>query len=157
LDVLRAYGDQYLMLEAKAAERQARQPLERWDDLEALSNDVAHFAQNCARSIQEWRTRLKAMRRAGRRAVLWGGSSKAVAFLTTLRVGQEIEFVVDVNPHKQNTYIAGSGQQIVAPEFLCGYDPDLVILMNPVYHDEVRQELARLGLAPELIGVSPAS
>ncbi len=60
---------------------------------------------------------------------------------------------VDINPHKQGTYIAGTGQEIVAPEFLRGYHPHVVIVMNPIYRQEIEQDLRRIGLAAEVITV----
>jgi hypothetical protein len=73
--------------------------------------------------------------------------------LTTLGLGDEIDYVVDINPLKHGTYLAGTGQQVVAPEFLKTYEPDLVIVMNPVYCDEIGQQLRDMGLAVELLAV----
>jgi hypothetical protein len=42
--------------------------------------------------------------------------------------------------------MAATGQEIVAPEFLCNYRLDLVIVMNPIYVDEIGLDLARLGV-----------
>jgi hypothetical protein len=75
-----------------------------------------------------------------------------VAYLTNLGLRDEIEYAVDINPFKTGKFMAGTGQQIVAPEFLVDYKPDLVIAMNPIYLDEIRAKLDELGLAPELIG-----
>jgi hypothetical protein len=61
--------------------------------------------------------------------------------------------VVDINPYKHGTYLAGTGQQVVAPTFLEGYQPDLVIAMNPIYCDEIQQELNRMRLGAELLAV----
>ena len=61
---------------------------------------------------------LDGLRRAGEETVLWGGGSKAVAFLTTLDVREGIDYAVDINPRRSGTFLAGTGQQIVAPEFL---------------------------------------
>jgi hypothetical protein len=93
------------------------------------------------------------MRQKGQRAVLWGGGSKGVTFLTTLGVQDEIEYVVDINPYKHGTYMAGGGQEIVAPDFLRAYNPDLVIIMNPIYREEIRQDISRMGLNPKLLTV----
>ena len=78
-------------------------------------------------------------------------SSKGVAFLTTL--GQsldDIAYAVDINPIKTGTFMAGTGQEIVAPAFLKAYQPDVVIIMNPVYRDEISRDLQVMGLAPEI-------
>jgi hypothetical protein len=47
--------------------------------------------------------------------------------------------------------MAGTGQQIVAPEFLQEYRPDLVIAMNPVYLEEIGVQLSALGVSTELV------
>jgi predicted phosphoribosyltransferase len=46
--------------------------------------------------------------------------------------------------------LPGTGQQIVAPSFLRDYRPDNVVIMNPVYRDEVVRELARQQCAPRV-------
>jgi hypothetical protein len=77
---------------------------------------------------------------------VWGGGSKAVAFLTALAPGQEIELVVDVNPHKHGTYLPGTGQRVVRPEALVHVRPDVAIVMNPIYEAEIRATLDSMEL-----------
>jgi hypothetical protein len=84
--------------------------------------------------------------------VIWGGGSKGVSFLTTLGIGEEIGYAVDVNPFKQEKFMAGTGHRVVSPEFLRGYRPDLVIAMNPIYLPEIGSQLSSLGIDAELIG-----
>ena len=43
--------------------------------------------------------------------------------------------MVDINPQRHGKYIIGSGQEVVAPEFLKEYKPDLVVAMNNAYVD----------------------
>ena len=37
-------------------------------------------------------------------------------------------------------------QRIVAPEFLTEYRPDTVVLTNPLYEKEIKQQVHELGL-----------
>jgi hypothetical protein len=46
--------------------------------------------------------------------------------------------------------MAGSGQEIVAPDFLRSYRPDAVIIMNPVYRQEIVSDLKRMRLSPDV-------
>ncbi len=73
--------------------------------------------------------------------------------MNTLKVKGEIGYVVDINPHKQDKYVAGTGQKIVSPDFLKGYKPDFVAVMNPIYREEIRQKLKQMALNPEIISV----
>ena len=68
-----------------------------------------------------------------------------------MQVHDTIDRVVDINPHKQGKFLAGTGQQIVAPEQLRDAPPDVVLLMNPIYRDEVAAQLSDLKRSPQLI------
>lgn len=147
------YDDQYLMIECSPGDGKDGPPLPQENDLDALNALIATFGHDLPLRLRAWRQRLDEYAYQGRRVVLWGGGSKAVAFLTTLGVGKEIEYVVDINPHKAGTFLGGSGQQIVLPEFLRAYHPEVVVVMNPIYCAEVRAELERMDLSPDLIAV----
>ncbi|MEM9748803.1 MAG: SAM-dependent methyltransferase, partial [Actinomycetota bacterium] len=100
------------------------------------------------RRVAEWRRRLQESHAAGRTTVLWGGGSKAVAFLTTLGVGDEIAAAVDINPRKHGTYLGGTGHQVIGPDDLVDLQPDEVIVMNPIYTDEIAADLRSRSLEP---------
>ncbi len=155
LDLWTAYEDQYLMIEARPALGDDVALLRQEDDLEDLRREVRAFEERVPQEIAAWRERLDRFRNRRERVVLWGGGSKAVAFLTTLGVHYDegIEVVVDINPYKQGTFLARTGQEIVGPEFLRDYRPDAVIIMNPIYRQEIRDALGEMGLHPELLVV----
>ena len=58
---------------------------------------------------------------------------------------------MDINPRKQGMCLAGTGQQIVPPEFLREVRPDVIVVMNPIYEDEIREIAQRLGLTSEFM------
>ena len=103
--------------------------------------------------LEYWENQLSRIETRGQKAVVWGSGSKGVTFLNTLANARSIEFVVDINPHRQGTYMAGTGQLIVAPSFLQEYQPNVVIVMNSVYRDEIRRDLGQLGLEPTLLAL----
>jgi len=145
------YDDQYLMIEARPAAGAAGPLPAIARTSEDVARDVAYFAANCRQKVDGWRRTLADLRRAGRRAVIWGAGSKGVAFLTTLGVHDEIQFAVDVNPLKHGTFLAGSGQEVIAPHVLRDYRPDAVIVMNPIYGPEIRQQLDGMGIAAQMM------
>jgi SAM-dependent methyltransferase len=153
INLAREYDDQYLMIETRPGDGTGGELLEQEKDLDDLVRDVTDFAGSIGQTLESWRRDLSDVARDGRRTVLWGGGSKAVAFLTTLDIRDEISYAVDINPYKHGTYLAGTGQEIVAPGFLREYQPDRVIIMNPIYLEEIRQDLLGMGLAPELVTV----
>jgi SAM-dependent methyltransferase len=154
LAVKKEYGDQYLTIEARpGTDNEGQTKLAEEDDLEALTRSVATFPARCEERLGEWRGRLADFARGGKRVVLWGSGSKGVSFLTTLNAGNAIEYVVDINPHRQGYFMSGTGQKIVSPGFLRTYKPDVVIVMNAIYCDEIRRDLEQMRLAPELLSV----
>jgi len=145
-----SFGGQFLCLEARLNGHSEKRPAAlagsssgRWD--------VETFAGKYRAKVEAWRRRLNRIRLAGRRAVVWGAGSKGTMFLNTLHMRHEVEYVVDVSPLKQGMYVAGTGQKIVGPEFLRTYRPDVVIVMNPIYENEIRLATSDLGLSPEFI------
>jgi SAM-dependent methyltransferase len=153
LEVAREYDDQYLLLEARTGDGTAGQPLPVEETPVTLSQHVRHFRQRLDQTLTSWRKRLRQWHQAGDRVVIWGAGSKGVAFLTTLGIKDEIQYAVDVNPRKHGTFMAGTGQEIVSPVLLADYDPDIVIIMNPIYQQEIREALERLGISPRLVTV----
>lgn len=142
------FGGQYLMIEAEAAEGASSPCVE---DLPAWRGSIGTFGERFARKEAAWRRRLAGWREEGRTVVLWGSGSKGVAFLATVAQEARIPFVVDINPHRQMHFMAGTGQPIVSPEALREIRPDVVVVMNAVYREEIAADLGRLGLAPELL------
>jgi hypothetical protein len=153
LRLARDYDAQYLVIEARPAQWWNGARLDEENDLIELRRRVVYFAANYRKKLDRWRSGLWELQQRGQRVVLWGGGSKAVAFLTTLSIGDEVEFVVDINPRKHGIFLAGTGHQVVSPEFLRTYRPGVVILMNPIYRDEIAGELERMGLSTSVISV----
>jgi SAM-dependent methyltransferase len=150
-DLTEAYEGQFLCIEALPGEGLVDSGRNPRDDSAEVACDVAAFADRYRSMVRNWRRHLGRMARAGQRVVVWGAGSKGVTFLNALQTQGRIAYVVDINPRKQGMYVAGAGQQIVPPEFLQDYRPDVVIVMNPVYEDEIRQFAGGLGLTPEFI------
>jgi hypothetical protein len=144
------YDDQYLMIVASPAERGVNPEASNAEDVSAVLDASHRFAAAVEPVRAAWRRCLRDWSAAGRRTVLWGSGSKAVAFLTTLGLRSEIEHVVDINPYRVGKFLPGTGQSIVAPAFLREYNPDNVVIMNPVYRDEIGRELAQQGYAPKV-------
>jgi SAM-dependent methyltransferase len=147
------YDNQYLMIEARPHPVQGSHVLPQEESVADLAREVAFFADNIQHKVDTWRQRLQQMKHARQRVVIWGGGSKGVTFLTTFKVRDEVAYAVDINPYKHGTYMAGAGHEIVGPDFLRDYKPDVVIVMNPIYREDIRQDLHQLGLNPELMVV----
>jgi len=152
VDIETEYDDQYLTIEAIPIDTEkhtAALPIEEsTDELTAL---VESFTQRSKKKIDDWSEHLKEFSDQGKKVMLWGSGSKGVSFLTTLNNADNIEYVVDINPYRQGYYMSGTGQKIVSPEFLKEYQPDVVVIMNAIYTEEITKDLNSLDLYPKII------
>ena len=151
LDLRTGYNDQYIMLEAKPVDGGHAEELMLGHDMNELKKYVDQFKQRFDKKTGNWSAKLKHFHARNKKVVLWGSGSKGVAFLTALNGGSEVDYVVDINPHRQGTYMAGTGQLVVSPGFLENYIPDAVIIMNAIYRDEIRHDLDKMGLEPQMM------
>jgi uncharacterized protein (UPF0212 family) len=143
------YDDQYLMIEA----RPASAPTSVSPNLGTVAETqqwIEAFLQDVGAATTAWREQLMDVAAAGRRIVLWGSGSKAVAFLTTLGLNGEVASVVDINPFRRGRYLPVTGHEIISPDELSATPPDLVVIMNSVYRSEIRTMLRAQGCDPEI-------
>jgi hypothetical protein len=153
LEVWKEYEDQYLMIECQPdGEKPDLDRIPEFE-IERINKAVRSFQQASKDSVLNWKKKVGDLFKEGKKIVLWGGGSKAVSFLTTLKIKDEIKYVVDINPKKHGTYAAGAEQEIVSPPFLADYKPDTVIIMNDIYYSEIKSDLAKMNLTPELLCV----
>lgn len=150
VETLEAYRGQFLSLHARAGGSELALPVGR-DAIEALADLGENFARTFAHKIAHWEQRLSALLGEGKAIAVWGAGSKGNTFLNLIAAGRRVPYVIDVNPAKQGHFVAGTGQPIVGPERLRGEPPDTVIVMNPVYFEEIRSRLGSLGIHPEFL------
>lgn len=154
----KCFGDQYLLIDAHVATAThdpAPSPGE--DDLARTLAQVDAFRRSATHAVAAWRAYFADAKARRETVVLWGSGSKAVAFLTTLGLRDEVACVTDVNPYRHGKFVPGAGHEIVPPGELRVVRPARVVAMNPIYLDEIRAALTGLGLAPELVALGHES
>ena len=159
-EVGRTFGDQYLYLEARPGSAVGTGATEIGRDaappdraaLAGLTAAVSAFGAHLARLVTDWTARLDHYVGAGPVAV-WGAGSKGVTFLNLVDAGAHVAHVVDVNPNKAGLFVPGTGQAIEGPDALAGGELATVLVMNPLYTEEIGEMLAARGLHPELVPV----
>ena len=152
-NLMEAFEGQFLCIEALLGKSFADPGENYLDDPDGLSAHVTAFSNRYWHKIGSWQTNLKRIEGNGQRAVIWGAGSKGVTFLNALEVQDEISHIVDINPNKHGKYVPGTGQRVVAPKFLRDFQPDVVIVMNRIYSNEINKMLNRIGIDPEIIPV----
>lgn len=155
LDVTTEYDDQYLAIEAKPTLNDFGENLcpgfQTEDEIASLKQMITQFPALLEEKLDYWKSVLASHHKQNKKLVLWGSGSKAVSFLTTLGVTDEIELVVDINPYKDGYFMAGTGHKIVMPNALTDYQPDTVIVMNAIYKQEIEKELKTLAVSADVL------
>ncbi len=149
-----SFGGQYLALEARLADvphqesrvPDLRQPLAQ---AEAIRNVASDFSSAHSAIMRRWGDQLARLSEVSP-GVVWGAGSKGVSFVNALQPGGRVAAMVDVSPHKQGQFAAGTGHLIVDPEALTEIAPTTVFVMNPVYREEISHDIEKLGLNAEL-------
>ena len=142
------YGGQYLVLEARPAEPEPPDPSLGERTVAAATASAARISRSIATAAE----RLTALGDR-KRLVVWQAGGKALALLTLTGTTELVSAVVDVNPAKRGRFLPGTGHAIRGPADLPELDPEVVVLMNPVYVSEVRETLASLRVAAEVVTV----
>jgi SAM-dependent methyltransferase len=154
LDLWNDYDGQYLMIEARPTFLTSNDSTYQREGENSVFALVDDFKNDVRRLRASWVDYLSAQASRSKTVVLWGGGSKAVAFLTTLQASAEVSCAVDINPNKHGTFLPGTGHRVVGPDSLVPISPDVVIPMNPVYFEEIREALEVRDLRPEIIPVT---
>ncbi len=149
------YDDQYIYQYAVPGSQDASGLSESEVNLSKIHKQLIAFPDKIIKIRKYWHDLVMRYHASGKRIALWGGGSKCVAFLTTLGLKDEIDWIVDINPFKQGKYVPGTGHKIVSPETLRDAEapPDLVIVMNPIYVNEIEVQLNSLNVHPKILAL----
>lgn len=151
IKIAETFGDQFLNIDACPSENSKADFIRTEETLKEMVGYVSSFSKKHHDKVIEWRNTLEEMESKDEKVVIWGAGSKGVTFLNMLSIRDRIEYAVDINPHKENKHIPGTGQKVVQPDFLKRYQPDTVVAVNPIYKGEIKHMLHDLGVYPKLI------
>lgn len=94
----------------------------------------------------------KALKNIMGNSVLWGAAGKGTTLLNMLDISyKQIEYVIDSNPARSNTYIPLTGQQVVNPDFLKSLKPKYILITNFNYYPEIKSKIEKLNLSSRIV------
>ncbi len=144
------FDDQFLGIEVRPSLQGRTEPPPIAADVR-VGERAAAFAEHFNARKAEWRDRMAKLMDAGKRVAIWAAGGKTVSFMNLFQLGEQIDTIVDINPRKQGMHLPGTGHEIFAPDALLERRPDVVIVMNAHYKDEIAADLQRMGLSPEIL------
>jgi hypothetical protein len=66
---------------------------------------------------------------------------------------QNTPFIIDLNKRIQGKYTPSNGIQVASPEILIDHNFTSVINLNPLYNDEIKSHISKLGLNTNVINL----
>jgi len=157
-----AFAGQFLFLEARLAS--SNSAVTRSDSGAARGHSnlkvlTDAFGARFRDSVLAWSNYIQAALQDKKRLAFWGAGAKGVTFLNVVPHAAQMRPVIDCNPRKAGMYVPGTGQRILSPAHLQGYEPDIVATLNPVYRQEIASMLSELKIEVGIATMpeSPAS
>jgi SAM-dependent methyltransferase len=155
IKVRHVFAGQYLWaqgrLDAPIAARCPERVTPTWHGPVAVPQQLQVSRLARAFTLQErgllhiWQDLLRYWGTSGPVAV-WGAGAKGVTFCNLVDPhGKLLSFVIDVNPAKQGKFLAGTAHRIVGPDYLRREDVAAIIVLNPMYIEEIANQLQLLG------------
>ena len=144
------FDGQYLCVEATPSE-EPDSDLPTAEVIEGMRSEITDFRAKYDSYVTSWRKRMDRLQQEGTRVAVWGAGSKGITFLNSFDLDGWIRYVVDVNPNKHGMFVAGTGHRIVPPEHVVTEPVDVIVVVNPIYQDEIKGQVSSLGLDPEMI------
>jgi ubiquinone/menaquinone biosynthesis C-methylase UbiE len=151
LNLYRAFDNQYLLIEAKPANKisESIHPIE--ESISYIKKKVNNFSTNTSKKIEEWTYLFKKWKEEDRKIAIWGSGSKCVGFISNLKIEKQIKYIVDINPYRNGKYLPGIAKKIVSPKALIKNNPDITIIMNPVYKKEIKKILNNMSVKTKIM------
>ena len=125
------------------------------EEIKRIVGAARAFGKQFSSKLGQWQGDLTRRRARGERVAIWGAGSKGVMFLNLMgEAAEAVVCAVDRNPRKQGMHTAGAGVPILAPSDLKKLDVGTVLVMNPLYQEEVAAELRDLGIDAPVVDAS---
>jgi SAM-dependent methyltransferase len=155
-----SYGGQFLTLDGRpaAGDSAGFDAADRPDvgQVEAVVALAGTFCGRFQAKIDDWCARLANALQGGGKVAVWGAGTKGVMFLNMMAGGgaNATQFVaVDINPKKHGKFVAGAGVAIQSPASLAAVGVRCVVVMNPMYREEILAQVAKMGVQADVIAV----
>ena len=109
------------------------------DDFQFTAQKAARIYKNSTESFMNNISNCRNFVNSHPGLIVWGAGAKGVTFVNIMDPEcKNISCVVDINPKKQNKYVAKTAHNIISPEELDKFNGGDILVMNENYVEEVK-------------------
>lgn len=146
LNVAPCWNDEFLGIEVKPNYKNSSPDLPEKQHINKLATTIKAFNSDFKNLISECQSRIDSIKEQKTKTLAWGAGARAVTFFNLFDLIDEIPNIIDINEKRHGKFLPGSGQKIKAPEFIQSFQPDLVLITNPTYAEEIKNQIKELGV-----------
>ena len=101
------------------------------------------FQSNAITAKSEFLEEIHNLKRNNKKIAAYGAAAKGLTFLNFCGIdGSTIEYIVDLNPNKQNKYMPGSNIPVVSIDFFLQNQPDVLLVLAWNLAGEIKAQLS---------------
>ena len=127
--------------------------LEHSEEVIKLRNKEIEFGLTKLNTYRDFSERVASIRITSRNCIqklkgdnkkifAYGAAAKGTIFLNYCNIGSDmIDFIVDINPHKQHMLMPGVKIPIIAPELIQEHKPDYILILPWNIKEEIMNQL----------------
>lgn len=149
LRVVPCWNNEFLGIEVRPKPMGETPTFPAPDKIQKLNHTIEDFNSDFENLMNNCKHKFETIRKEGTKVIAWGAGARAVTFFNLFDIKKEVPYIVDINTKRQGKFLPGSGHEIVAPEFVPTFAPDLVIITNPTYAEEIKGQVKALGVEPD--------
>jgi 2-polyprenyl-3-methyl-5-hydroxy-6-metoxy-1,4-benzoquinol methylase len=128
------HSEEVLKLRNKEIEFGLNQ-LDTYEDFAERVANIRITSKNCIQKLKDDNKKIFA----------YGAAAKGTIFLNYCNIGSDmIDFIVDINPHKQDKLMPGVKVPIIAPELIQEHKPDYILILPWNIKEEIMNQLANI-------------
>ncbi len=131
------FGGQYLWTEAHA--------------VDAAPLDISSEDKNYR---NQWQAYIAKSRDSGRKIAIWGAGAKGCTFASLIDPDSKlIHCLIDINEKKQGGFLPVTAHPVLSPEQALGEGITEILVMNPLYIDEIGKLLKQFEAHPNIVPI----
>jgi len=142
------WNDEFISVEVSPAPADQKVALPDSELIAKIKEILTEFCHEYQSAKIEYEAGIETIKREGHKTIAWGAGARAVTFFNIFNIASEIPCIVDINTKRQGKYLPGTAQEIISPQDLHSIRPDQIVITNPTYADEIKDEVRKMGLDP---------